>query len=112
MVTLQQFTEGAKGYLQSGVIPHLPTDRQFVSGVALGVLSHKADKVMQQLRDNQLVKMLGLIEGDMIDDDALFSAMREQMSRQGSLQLDVPWIGKLTFTAPDVDALQRSIRGR
>jgi hypothetical protein len=56
--------------------------------------------------------MLGLIEDDMIDDDALFVALREQMNRQGSVQLDVPWLGKMTFSAPDVDAMQRAIHGR
>ena len=112
MVTLQQFADGAKGYLQSGVIPHLPEGKQFVSGVTLGVISYRIDRTMQVLKDNALVKALGLIENDMIDDDALFAAMREQMNRQGSLRIDIPWIGNLTFTAPDIDALQRSIRGR
>lgn len=112
MVTLQQFTDGLKGYMQSGVLPHLPTDKQFLAGVALGVATSKADKVAQTLKDNQLVKMLGLIDGDMLDDEALIVAMREQMNRQGSWQLDVPLLGRLTFTAQDVDALQRAIHGR
>jgi hypothetical protein len=112
MVTLHQFMDGIKGYAQTQVIPHLPTDRQFVAGVALGVAANRADKVAQKLKDNPLVSMLGLIEDDMIDDDALFVALREQMNRQGSVQLDVPWLGKMTFSAPDVDAMQRAIHGR
>ena len=112
MVTLRQFTDGARGYMQHSVLPHLPANKQFVSGVALGVIANKADIMMQQIKDNQLIKMLGLIDGDMIDDDALIVALREQMERQGTLQLEIPWIGQLTFTAPDVDALQRAIHGR
>lgn len=112
MVTLQQFTDGLRGYAQSQVIPHLPADRQFVAGVALGVVASRADKIAQKLKDNPLVSMLGLIEDDMVDDDALFVALREQMNRQGNVQLDVPWLGKMTFSGPDVDALQRSIHGR
>lgn len=111
MVTLQQFTQGVKGYIQRSVIPHLPTDRQFVAGVALGVAANKADKIAQQLKNSQTVKLLGLIEDDMVDDEALFAAMREQMARQGNLQLEVPWFGKMTFAAPDVDALQRAVHG-
>lgn len=112
MVALQQFIEGLKGYAQSSIIPHLPMDRQFVAGVALGVAANRADKMVQLLKENQLVKMLGLIDNDMVDDDALFAAMREQMNKQGSLQLDVPWLGKMTFSAPDVDSLQRAVHGR
>lgn len=112
MVALQQFVEGVKGYMQSNIIPHLPMDRQFVAGVALGVAANKSDKMVQQLKENQLVKLMGVIDGDMLDDDALFSAMREQMQKQGSLLIDIPWIGKLTFNTPDVDALQRSVQGR
>lgn len=112
MVTTQQFINGVKGYIHSAVIPHMPTDRQFVAGVALGVAANKSDKIVQQLRNNQLVKTLGLIDGDMVDDDALIIALREQMSRTGSLQVDVPWLGKMTFSMPDVDALQRAVQGR
>lgn len=112
MVTLQQFADGVRGYMQTGIIPHLPTDRQFLAGVAIGVVANKADKLMQHLKGNQLVQVLGLIDGDMIDDDALFVAMREQMNRQGSLQMNVPWFGTLAFNAHDVDELQRSIRSR
>ena len=112
MVTLHQFADGVKAYVQSNVIPHLPTDRQFVAGVALGVAANKADKIVQKVRDSQLVQTLGLLEDDMLDDDALFAAMREQMQRQGGLQIEVPWIGRLVFNAPDVDAMQRAIRGR
>lgn len=112
MVTLHQFTDGVKAYVQSNVIPHLPTDKQFVAGVAMGVVANKADKIVQKVKENQLVKTLGVLEDDMLDDDALFTAMREQMQRQGGLQLEIPWIGKLIFNAPDVDALQRAIRGR
>lgn len=112
MVTLQQFTDGLKGYMQNSVLPHLPTDKQFLAGVALGVATSRADRIAQTLKDNQLVKMLGLVDGDMLDDEALVVAMREQMNRQGSWQLDVPLLGRLTFTAQDVDALQRAIHGR
>lgn len=112
MVTLYQFTEGLKTYAQTHVIPHLPMDRQFVAGVAVGVAAAKADKIAQRIKESQLVKMLGLIENDMVDDEALFVAVREQMNRQGSLQIDVPWFGKMVFNAPDVDAMQRSIQGR
>lgn len=112
MITTQQFINGLKGYMQNSVIPHMPTDRQFVAGVALGVAANKADRIVQQLKSNQLVKMLGLIDGDMIDDDALIIAIREQMSRTGSLQVNIPWFGQMTFSAPDVDALQRSMQGR
>lgn len=112
MVALQQAIEGVKGYMQSNIIPHLPMDRQFVAGVALGVAANKADKMVQQLKENQLVKLLGVIDGDMLDDDALFMAMREQMQKQGSLMFDIPWVGKLTFSAPDIDALQRYVQGR
>lgn len=112
MVTLRQFTDGVRGYMQHSVLPHLPANKQFVSGVALGVVANKADKIMQQIKDSQPVKMLGLVEGDMIDDDALIMALREQMNMQGNLQIEIPWIGQMTFTAPDVDALQRAIQGR
>lgn len=112
MVTLQQFAQGVKSFMQCDVINHLPPDRQFVAGVALGVASAKTDKIIQTLKENQLVQMLGLIEDDMIDDDALIQAMREQMNKQGSMQLEIPWIGKMIFNGPDVDALHRAIHGR
>lgn len=111
MVALQQFADGVKRYINNNIIPHLPSNKQFAAGVALGVVASRTDKMIQNLKGNQMVQLLGLIDGDMIDDDALLVAVREQMAKQGGLQLEVPWIGTLTFNAPDVDALQRAIRG-
>lgn len=112
MVPMQQFIEGAKRYIASDVIPHMPTDRQFITGVALGVASSKMDRIATYLKENPLVQVLGLVDGDMVDDDALITAMREQMQKQGAVHMDVPWIGKLSFAAQDVDALHRAIHGR
>lgn len=112
MVALQQFVDGIRSYIQSDVIPHFPRDKQFLAGVALGVAANKADRIAQQLRNMTLVKTLGIIDGDMVDDEALFDAVREQMNRQGSVQIEIPWIGKITFATPDIDALQRAIHGR
>lgn len=113
MVTMQQFVDGAKNFVQTSIIPHLPNDRQFAAGVAIGLVTNKADTMLRRLKDSQMVQMLGLVdENGMVDDDALFAAMRDQMQRQGGLQFDIPWIGRMTFNALDVDALQRSIRGR
>ena len=112
MVTLQQFADGLRGYMQNGVLPHLPAEKQFIAGVALGVATSRTDRIAQALKENQIVKMLGLVDGDLLDDEALIVAMREQMNRQGSCAWDVPLLGRLTFTAQDVDALQRAIHGR
>ena len=45
----------------------------------------------------------------MVDVDQLLHDIRREIERQGSIQFEIPMIGKLTFKVEDVDILYNKI---
>lgn len=110
MVTSKQIVEGVVVYANKEIMPKLEPTKQFIAGMALGVAGSKADGMLKLLGQQPMVAALGLIQQNgEVDLDTLYAAASEQMDRQGSLPIDIPIIGKLTFGRGDLDELYRTI---
>lgn len=110
MITSKQLVEGVVEYANADVLPMLEPAKQFVAGMALGVVGSKADGLIKALAQQPMIAALGVIQlNGEIDIDALYAAASTQMDKQGSLPIDVPIIGKMTFNRGDLDALYRAI---
>lgn len=110
MVTLQGFTQAVMDYAQSEVLPHLPKEKQFMAGMALGIAAQRSVGALKKLQGTIVNQMLEIITDEGIDDDVLLGEMRTQMQKSGQLTLDIPLVGGITFGPRDVDALQRAMQ--
>ena len=110
MVTSKQIVEGVVAYANKDIMPKLEPMQQFLTGMALGVAGGKADGMIRTLAQQPMIAALDIIKpnGD-VDLDTLYAAASAQMDRQGSLPIDIPIIGKMTFDRSDLDALYRTI---
>ena len=110
MVTTQQVVKGVLEYADKNVMPKLEEGKQFLAGMVLGVVGNKADGMIRALAQQPMIAALDIIKpnGD-VDLDTLYAAASAQMDRQGSLSIDIPIIGKMTFDRSDLDALYRTI---
>lgn len=81
-------------------------------GVAMvgGVIKARADRVLDLLMQIPAVRIMGIAEGEMIDDELLFATLAEA-ARQSSATVELPVLGPVTFTGKDVDALHRYVIG-
>lgn len=105
-----QVVNGIINYADNEIMAKLPTSGKWIVGTAIGLASNKATHMIDSLKDNMVVKALDVIDDDgMIDVDALISAMRSSADRYGKLTVEVPMIGRLSFTASDVDSLRSYI---
>ena len=112
MVSVERIKTGLGDYLQTQMMPHLDGKRQFVLGMAYGLLSGRLDVVLAEIGKSPIIKAAGLIdESGQVDIDALYNAALAQMQMQQRLQVDVPMLGTFTFCESDLRALYACIAG-
>ena len=113
MVEMARIRDGMIAYATERVLPKLTPGRQFVAGAAMGLVAARADALMQELTKNELIKASGLVtENGMVDVDAVYEAALTQMRRQGTLPVEIPMIGHMTFNESDLTELYRYIAAR
>lgn len=112
MVSKEQFVKGVIRYADNEIIPHLPTMGKWGVGTIIVLAKNQSEQILDQLIVNPLVLSLGVTNNDgMIDVNLLASAMRQSAEKYGKMQIDVPMIGTLTFSASDVDKIKNYING-
>lgn len=109
MVEIARIKDGVMLYAQKHMMPLLDSKGQFMLGVGLGMISQRAEAMLASLGQNELIKTLGIIDGNQMDWEALHAAAVEQIKRQGKLTWDIPLIGRLTFDEKDLRDLHQCI---
>lgn len=105
-----QVINGLIAYADSEIMGKLPTTGQWVMGTALGLASNKVGSALDVLKGNTIVQMLGIIDEDgMVDVDALTDAMKKSADKYGKITVDIPLVGRLSFSSTDVENLKRYI---
>lgn len=111
MYELNQIINGITKYMDNEILTNVTGWQKWVFGASYGVGMSKATSVFNALKENQIVKMLGIIDGeDKIDIDTLHKEFLKQ-SEKGSVTFDVPMLGALTLKTEDVDKLYTYIKG-
>ena len=110
MYNANQVINGLIKYADSEVMTKLPVSGKWIMGTAINLASDKINNVVETLANNSAAKMLGIVdENGNIDADALIEAMRASAEKYGKMTIEVPIIGKLTFSSADVDMLKTYI---
>lgn len=109
MVEIARIKDGVMLYAQKHMMPLLDSKGQFMLGVGLGMISQRAEAMLASLGQNELIKTLGIIDGQQMDWEALHAAAVEQIKRQGKMTWDIPLIGRLTFDEKDLRDLHQCI---
>lgn len=99
---LEQVVQGAVNYVEKEVMAKLPTSKKWIVGTALGLASLQASKITEY----PIVKALGIIDDDnKVNVNELLTAMKGSVDRYGKIVLEVPLVGKMSFSADDIDKL-------
>lgn len=111
MVHYSKVVNGLMSYVDNEIVAKMNGSlKGWGVGIVAGLLGRKADQVFSALRNNPISASLGLIDGEMVDVDAVYSeALR--MAQRGSATVNVPVLGAITFTTADVESLYRYIIG-
>ena len=80
------------------------------AGIVVGLIAKRAEQVYHTLAENPMIKALGVIDGEMIDIEAIY-AEALKASQKGSATLSMPVVGPITFKTADVESAYRYIIG-
>lgn len=109
-VTSQEIIDGFGQFLQENVLTKMDSGRQFMTGLAYGIISAKSRDILNTIAENKIVKQLGIITQDnKIDIDLLYEAAQQQMKKQKKLILKIPYLGDFGFDNADLQQIYSNI---
>ena len=111
MVTIQQVQSGLCRYVDSEIVSKMTGWQRWVVGAGAAAFAENLPNTLQELRQNPVVSMLGVIDDQgNIDIDKLHRYFSEQAAK-GPVTITVPFIGPVTLSSLDVDRLAAMIKG-
>lgn len=110
MVHYSQVVAGIAGYLDEEMVSKVAgTPKAWIMGAVIGLASTRAEPLVRQLSSNPMVVAMGLVDGENIDVDAIYGELIKQAKR-GSMTMQIPMMGAVTFNVSDVEKLYRHIK--
>ena len=111
MVHRSKVLHGLVGYVDDEIVSKIAGSwKAWVIGGAAGLVAARADKLLNALAANPMVTALGLIQGENIDIEAIYTEILKQ-AQKGNMTLEIPLIGPVTFGTGDIESLYRHIMG-
>lgn len=107
MVHVSKIEQGLASYLDAELMPSLPNSgiQKVLVGTAMSVMIKKSSNIVEELKNNSFVKMLGLIDDHgNVDIETLRTEFKKNMPEEG-VKIEIPVVGTMTFTKDDVDTL-------
>lgn len=109
MVTIDQAMRGTVRFIDTEILPHLPTGKGIGAGIAVALIMDGGKEKILSLRNHPVVQMMGVMdENGNINIDRLYNTARPKFEQK--LPVSVPFIGELKFDQNDVDKLYRYIQ--
>lgn len=111
MLHYSKVIQGLLAYADAEIVSKLNGSlKAWMIGGALEIIAGSADGVYRTIQSIPMIDSLGVIDGENIDVDRLYATLRKQAQRSPAT-VNIPLVGPITFTAADVDALYRHIKG-
>ena len=106
-VKFESVIDGINRYLDKEIYGNLNDLQEFLARLAVGRINQNSEFI------NGLARTLCIVDSEgMVDLDSLCTDIKKEIDRKGSIQVEIPMIGKLTFKSIDVDVLHDLIIGR
>lgn len=112
-VKFESVIDGINRYLDKEIYGNLNDLQEFLARLAVGRINQNSELIKTALMSNGLARTLCIVDSEgMVDVDSLCQDIKREIDRKGSIQVEIPMIGKLTFKSVDVDVLRDLINGR
>lgn len=107
MYTSEQVLNGIVKYIDNEVLSKLDTKGKIFLGTGITIAMKNSSEVLNRIQNNEIVKSLGIVdENGQFDIELVAENLKENASKYGKMQFNVPIIGTLTFTPDDVDKIK------
>ena len=111
MVHYSKIVNGLIAYIDQDMVQKMNGSwKAWAVGTVAALIARRADAVFRELRDNKVVQVLGIIDGEMVDIDSIYAELLKQAQTR-SATINMPLMGSVTYSSQDVEALYRLIVG-
>lgn len=110
MLHYSRVIQGIANYIDNELVGKLAGSwKSWLLGGMAGIAMARAEQLFSIARSNPIMTALGLVEGENVNVDLLYSELKKQ-AQKGTATATLPVIGPVTFGPADVDALFRYIK--
>ena len=111
MIHKSKVINGMAAYIENEIVSKMAGSwKAWVFGSAAALAVAKAGKLVDELANNPVVQALGVIQGENVDIDAIYTELLKQ-AQKSSMTIELPVVGPVTFGVGDVESLYRYIKG-
>lgn len=110
MYNLRQVVAGLAAFIDNEILTKVNGWQKWLVGAGMGVALDRSSDIFNSLKQNEIIKMLGVIDNDdNIDVDTLYREVKKQ-AQKSAVTFDIPMLGVLTLNDRDVDKLYNYIK--
>ena len=110
MYEYSKVLNGVTKYIDTEIVDKITGWKKWVIGSGVGIALSNATDVFNQIKNNDFVKMLNVIDkDDKINVEKIYKEMKKQ-AKKGAITFNVPMIGALTLNEQDVDKIYELIK--
>ena len=110
MYEYNKVISGIAKYVDTEIVDKMAGWQKWVVGGGVGIALSNATNVFNQLKNNEFVKMLGVIDkNDKIDVEKIYKEIKKQ-AKKSSITFNAPLIGAITLNENDVDRIYELIK--
>lgn len=112
-IKFESVVDGINRYLDKEIYRNLNDLQEFAARLVVGRINQNSEALKTALMNNGFVRTMCIIDSDgMVDIETILQEVKREVERKGTLQVEIPMVGKLTFCPADVDVLRDQIYGR
>ena len=110
MYEYNKVINGIAKYIDYEIVEKISGWKKWVVGSGMGIALSNTSGVFNQVKNNEFVKMLNIIDkDDRINVDKIYKEMKKQ-AKKSSVTFDVPMLGPITLNEQDVDKIYEFIK--
>ena len=110
MYEYNKVINGVAKYIDTEIVDKITGWQKWIVGGGVGIALSNATNVFNQLKNNEFIKMLGIIDkNDKIDVDKIYKEIKKQ-AKKSAITFNAPFLGAITLNENDVDKIYELIK--
>jgi hypothetical protein len=110
MYEYNKVINGIAKYVDEEIVNKIVGWKKWVVGSGVGIMLSNTTEIFNQLKNNDFVKLLNIIDkDDKVDVEKIYKEMKKQ-AKKSAITFDVPMIGPVTFNEQDVEKMYELIK--
>ena len=109
----QEFKDAVSRFIEKEMVQKYPEDsyQRMIVGAALSMATERFKSIFDWLKENELVKTLGIVNGEDVNTEFLIRHVLKTMPESG-IVIKKPIIGKIVLKKEDIEELSRYLEGQ